>query len=282
MHTQVNFKYKENYTGFVYIWFDKKRKWFCVGSHMGNLNDGYISSTGFILRAYKKRPKDFSRKILVYYHGNNAKELLEIEQKYLNMIKDEELCNKENIKRKTTKYYNMKKNASGISGKIASELRVKYWNSDKGNYHKEILREKFKKENISKGRPAWNKNKKCPSISEGRKNGKIPYIPTEKRSNTTKILWESGIYDSRPNLSLETKEKISNSLRGRNVEQNTKEKISNSLLGIKKSEDHRNNISEAAKIQSSILKECPWCGFVGSGPVMNRWHFSNCKLHASH
>ena len=44
--------YNENYTGFVYLWYD--RKWFCIGSHMGSLEDGYTSSTGFMNKAYKK------------------------------------------------------------------------------------------------------------------------------------------------------------------------------------------------------------------------------------
>lgn len=33
-----------NYTGFVYIWRDRKNKMFYIGSHMGKLDDGYIGS----------------------------------------------------------------------------------------------------------------------------------------------------------------------------------------------------------------------------------------------
>ena len=28
-------KYEKDYFGFVYLWYDRKRKWFCLGSHMG-------------------------------------------------------------------------------------------------------------------------------------------------------------------------------------------------------------------------------------------------------
>lgn len=31
--------------GFVYIWYDRKRKLYYIGSHKGNINDGYICSS---------------------------------------------------------------------------------------------------------------------------------------------------------------------------------------------------------------------------------------------
>lgn len=245
---------------------------------MGKIDDGYVSSTGFMIKAYRKRPKDFKRRVLEYYYGDNSKELLEIEQKYLNMIKEAELCNRENIRLKTSRYYNIKKNASGISGKIASDMKKQYWNSDKGQAHKERLSAQFKTDNISKkGKSSWNKGKKCPTISQGRRLGKKPEISSDIRSATTKMLWENGIYDNRKKPSKETTEKISKSLKGRNLENSTKEKISKALKGVSKSEDHRNSLSVIAKERSSKLIECPICGFIGNGPVMNRWHFSNCK-----
>lgn len=95
--------------GFVYLWFDIKRKKFCIGSHYGQINDGYISSTGHMKQAYKKRPKTFKRKILWYLTEPNKKILLEKEQVFLNMIKDSELG---------IKYYNYKKTASGGNGYV--------------------------------------------------------------------------------------------------------------------------------------------------------------------
>lgn len=50
--------------GFVYIWFDKKRKMYYIGSHWGKEDDGYICSSTRMRNAYKRRPEDFKRRIL--------------------------------------------------------------------------------------------------------------------------------------------------------------------------------------------------------------------------
>ncbi|AUS03047.1 hypothetical protein NVP2275O_466 [Vibrio phage 2.275.O._10N.286.54.E11] len=49
----------KDYYGFVYLWFDAKRRKFCVGSHHGSTQDGYITSTGHMPRAYKKKTTRF-------------------------------------------------------------------------------------------------------------------------------------------------------------------------------------------------------------------------------
>src|SRR4051812_41331992 len=95
---------KEKYYGFVYIWRDHFRKKFCIGSHMGTLEDGYTSSTGHFRRAYAKRHADFSRKILFFLGENDRAKLLEEETRWLSMIKVEELG---------IRYYNTKRVATG-------------------------------------------------------------------------------------------------------------------------------------------------------------------------
>lgn len=55
-----------SYAGFVYLWYDRKRKWFCIGSHMGRLDDNYTSSTGWMKKAYwnlHMRSKKHARRI---------------------------------------------------------------------------------------------------------------------------------------------------------------------------------------------------------------------------
>lgn len=89
--------------GFVYIWYDKKHKRYYVGSHKGTFDDNYICSSSWMNRAYKTRPDDFSRKILSIIN-TNREDLLNEEQRYLDMINDNELGKK---------YYNLKKNAYG-------------------------------------------------------------------------------------------------------------------------------------------------------------------------
>jgi hypothetical protein len=83
--------------GFVYIWYDCYRKRFYIGCHWGAENDGYICSSSNMLKAYKRRPHDFKRKILKRIY-TNKKDLLEEEHRWLSFIKDEEL---------KIKYYNL-------------------------------------------------------------------------------------------------------------------------------------------------------------------------------
>jgi hypothetical protein len=69
--------------GFVYIWFDKKHKMYYIGCHWGTETDGYICSSNRMRNAYRRRPKDFKRKILE--NVNDRKTLLEAEQKWLSL-----------------------------------------------------------------------------------------------------------------------------------------------------------------------------------------------------
>jgi len=104
------------YTGYVYLWFDTKARFFYIGGHFGSLHDSYVCSSRIMLRAYKQRPQTFKFRVLEYTYGT-TKSLRETEQRWLNMIKDHELMLSENIKNKTCRYYNVKKNSTGGNGK---------------------------------------------------------------------------------------------------------------------------------------------------------------------
>jgi hypothetical protein len=97
--------------GFVYLWRDTKNKYY-LGSHLGELDDGYTGSNNRFQCAYKSRPLSFKRKILEYYPAITSRELLAREQLWLSQIKAEELHG--------IKYYNEKNVASG--GDIVSTL----------------------------------------------------------------------------------------------------------------------------------------------------------------
>lgn len=100
--------------GFVYLWMDSGRhskshpneRRFCLGSHKGTEDDGYITGTGGgrFQHAYAKRPQDFRRRILSRIYVGGAAKILVIEQQWLNLIKPEELMNK---------YYNQTTVAKG-------------------------------------------------------------------------------------------------------------------------------------------------------------------------
>ena len=75
--------------GFIYIWYDKKYKRYYVGRHWGTEDDGYICSSNRMGDAYRRRPKDFRRKIISKIYTSKEDLVIE-EQKWLDMIKPEE------------------------------------------------------------------------------------------------------------------------------------------------------------------------------------------------
>jgi hypothetical protein len=83
--------------GFVYIWFDRKHKRYYIGCRWGQEDDGYVCSSNWMKQAYGHRPKDFKRRI-IKTNIQSRKELYEEEQRYLSMIKPEEIKNR---------YYNL-------------------------------------------------------------------------------------------------------------------------------------------------------------------------------
>jgi hypothetical protein len=113
-----------HYSGFVYIWRDRKNKMFYIGSHMGTIEDGYTGSSVRFKRAYKKRPFDFKRRILSFVSSFDKLILHREEEKWLNMIKVEELG---------IKYYNLKRVAAG--GKV-----MEHYTEEQKNHYKEKLK----------------------------------------------------------------------------------------------------------------------------------------------
>lgn len=93
--------------GFVYIWFDKKHKRFYIGSHWGNIDDGYICSSSWMKQAYDRRPSDFRRRVLK--RDIPREHILEEEQRWLNMVSRDELGRR---------YYNLNRNC------------LYHWNND--------------------------------------------------------------------------------------------------------------------------------------------------------
>ena len=134
--------YAIDYFGFVYQWFDNKRKMWYIGSHHGPLDDGYICSSQQMRRAFKRRPADFTRTILEFNRINDCNITLQLEQKYLDKIN--------NIK-DDPRYYNKKNEAEGgwsfISkchvDKRAKTLRSKHNKSGLSKKERESYRKKI-------------------------------------------------------------------------------------------------------------------------------------------
>lgn len=89
-------------TEFIYIWFDRRRKMYYLGCHVGKEDDGYICSSRRMRDVYRRRSEDFKRRIL---KRNIPREvLLTEEHKWLQLIPDDELGKK---------YYNHSKHHFG-------------------------------------------------------------------------------------------------------------------------------------------------------------------------
>lgn len=81
-------------TGFVYKWYDTSNDMYYIGSHKGSVDDGYVGSGKYFLRAYNKRKDCFVREIL--YTGEHYRIYEDTILKYLNAEKDEKSYNLKN------------------------------------------------------------------------------------------------------------------------------------------------------------------------------------------
>lgn len=106
--------------GFIYLWYDSKHKRYYIGSHWGTEDDGYICSSSWMKQAFKKRPNDFSRRILVT-NIPTKKLMNESEHYWLQMIRDDELGKKYyNLKNHRFGHWAYEDNYSSIGEKISS------------------------------------------------------------------------------------------------------------------------------------------------------------------
>lgn len=212
-------------TGFIYIWYDRKRKMYYIGKHLGTEDDGYICSSDRMRDAYQYRPHDFKRRII---QRNVPRDLLSEEEfKWLSLIKDEEL---------NTRYYNVcRRFCGGFYGNHSEETKQK-------------LREARAKQVISHSEATRKKQ------SEARKG---MMFTEEHRKNLSEA--HKG---KRQPLSEETKRKISEKHKGKPRpyarvprSDEVKEKISKSNKGKPKSIEHRKATSEGIKLWWASKKE---------------------------
>ena len=141
--------------GFIYIWRDKIRNMYYVGSHDGTLTDGYISSSRWFNAEYRYRPNDFRRKIIKF---TLLSEMMKEEYRIIGLIKDHEYG---------TRFYNLK---SGRKQGIVP------WNKGRTNIYTQETLEKMS--NAKRGKISPTKGKTNPFASNNGKKGALKQSKT--------------------------------------------------------------------------------------------------------
>ena len=178
--------------GFIYVWFDKKYKRYYVGRHWGHINDGYICSSRMMRQSYKRRTQDFKRRIVSYVY-TNKNDLVVEEQRWLDMIKKEEL---------NSRYYNKTKlssTPSTLGYNHSEETKKKIRESNRGVKRSDSTREANRQASLKqfsneeqrqKIAEASKKMWEDPEYREKQRQKKIGRKQTaeqiQKRINTTK------------------------------------------------------------------------------------------------
>ena len=169
--------------GFVYIWYDKKHKRYYIGSHWGSENDGYICSSRWMRKAYRRRPNDFKRRIIArVYESKNA--LLDKEHEWMLLIKDEELGDK---------YYNYRKHRFGhwsSDEELSKNVRQRMSEKMKGvPIHSDEYKERLRQQALgNNGNLGGGSHPKLGTKHSDETRKKI-----SKANKGRKITWENGM-----------------------------------------------------------------------------------------
>lgn len=205
--------------GFVYIWFDRKYKRYYIGSHWGHENDGYICSSPWMQNSYRQRKTDFKRRIIKRIYTNRI-DLLDEEQRWLNMIDEKKLAtvNTTTKKRETIRYYNL------------TIIAKRSWHYDEerrktvGNYISASKTGKKTGPRPEAG-PVISAAKKGKPLTEEHKAAlrgikKKPHTNEWKAENSRRVKeqWASGVRKSSGPITDEHKSKISQGNRGKKLD----------------------------------------------------------------
>lgn len=265
--------------GFIYLWFDRKRKMYYIGCHWGYINDGYICSSDRMRDAYSRRPQDFRRKIISIINDRSI--LFEKEHEWLQLIQDFELG---------TKYYNLRNTKwNHWSSDIDSRLTV---NQKISRNTKEAMQTPEVREKYLIGLTDRDNKSSDPGVVEKRRQsmiatmsekfpieGRADYnrseqgsdIHKQKLSDASKQMWSDRTEEQKTEISKkiskknkglrnraghintdEHRRKISESQKGKIVSQETRDKISTAVKGRKMTDEQR--AAQSVRIKLSWAK----------------------------
>lgn len=175
-------------SGFVYIWRDRKHKRYYVGSHWGTKDDGYICSSSWMIKAYKRRPEDFKRRILTKI-STSRQDLLLAEYWWLSQISESELgIQFFNLTNYMNGHWSTDENQRLSVKQKVSLTKQKFWSNDTSNELRKSISDHNKTKGIKppsrKGKIPWNKGLKKETDSRVAANAAACCKP---KSDTSKM-----------------------------------------------------------------------------------------------
>lgn len=203
--------------GFVYIWFDSRRKMYYVGCHWGVETDGYVCSSNRMRDAFRRRPQDFKRRILKS-NMPSIQEMFEEEQRYFNMIKSEEIGKR---------YYNLY---------VSPREHWSKSDSSRKSVGQKISESPLRRERISKANKGKLRTREQKSAQSFRMSGKT--ISEDHKKKISERL-------SGHRVSEKTREKISNAITG--LKRGPMSEEQKELRRTPKSEETKLKISQSMK-----------------------------------
>lgn len=278
------------------------KPYYYIGIHKTkNLNDGYWGSGTKLLTCLKGLGKqNFKKEILQFC--STYQELLKLEKETIGTLYETDpWClnlmegGQSGIMSEETKKKISEKAKIRPKRVLSEEHKKKISESNRGKkrtpehrkHQSEILKKKYAEGMLVspfKGKHFTEEHKK--KISETKKKNFKGFSEEHKK----KISEQKRKRDKETPMSPETKKKISEALRGREILPEWKRKISEKAKNRPfrpLSEEHKKHISEAlrghvSKNKGSHIQQpkgiCPYCGKRMSVSNLKRWHGENCKM----
>lgn len=196
----------ENYNSFIYMWIDRLKEKFYIGSHFGKIDDGYLFGGIDIKSEYRLRPNDFERVILSYHLVEKHSDIRLIEKEYLLKFDVE---NNEKFYNRTNESYGGTHQKSiiirlndldenGLNSFQRSAKKMVATRKLKGNYKTAKIKEyQTKKSNINDFEKTKSKISNTLKGSKWiNKDGKILYIKKSEYEKYINDGWKDGLMDS--------------------------------------------------------------------------------------